>query len=79
MVSYYGSKADLQVGDVLTAGGISNHKSELKMNHINFTANGAGLAAALAKGEGRERAYIVKPTGEFENGPNVTDKNFRVI
>lgn len=29
------------------------------MNHIYFTANtnGAGLAAALAKGEGRERVY----------------------
>ena len=48
------------------------------MNHIYFTAlvNGAGLAAALAKGEGRERVYIVEPTGSFENDPNVTDKKF---
>lgn len=48
------------------------------MNHIYFTANvnGAGLAAALAKGEGRERVYIVEPTGEFEDDPNVTDKKF---
>lgn len=48
------------------------------MNHIYFTANvnGAGLAAALAKGKGRERVYIVEPTGEFENDPNVTDKKF---
>jgi len=75
---YHGTKADLQVGDLLTAGGISNYKPELKMNHIYFTANvnGAGLAAALAKGEGRERVYIVKPTGKFENDPNVTDKKF---
>ncbi len=73
---YHGTKADLQVGDLLTAGGISNYKPELKMNHIYFTANtnGAGLAAALAKGEGRERVYIIEPTGEFENDPNVTDK-----
>ena len=48
------------------------------MNHIYFTAvsNGAGLAAALAKGDGRERVYIVEPTGSFENDPNVTDKKF---
>lgn len=48
------------------------------MNHIYFTAivNGAGLAAALAKGDGPERVYIVEPTGEFENDPNVTDKKF---
>lgn len=75
---YHGTKAELQVGDLLTAGGSSNYKADLKMNHIYFTANinGAGLAAALAKGEGRERVYIVEPTGEFENDPNVTDKKF---
>ncbi len=75
---YHGTKADLRVGDFLTAGGESNYKSELKMNHIYFTAlvNGAGLAASLAKGNGRERVYIVEPTGDFENDPNVTDKKF---
>ena len=75
---YHGTKADLKVGDLLTAGGISNYKPELKMNHIYFTANVnvAGLAATLAKGEGRERIYIIEPTGEFENDPNVTDKKF---
>lgn len=75
---YHGTRADLQAGDLLTAGGNSNYKDELKMNHIYFTANlnGAGLAAALAKGEGRERVYIVEPTGEFENDPNLTDKKF---
>jgi len=75
---YHGTKADLQVGDLLTAGGNSNYKPGLKMNHIYFTANanGAGLAAALANGEGRERVYIIEPTGEFENDPNVTDKKF---
>jgi len=75
---YHGTKADLQVGDFLTAGYGSNYKSDLIMNHIYFTAllNGAGLAAALAKGDGRERVYIVEPTGDFENDPNVTDKKF---
>lgn len=75
---FHGTKADLQVGDLLTAGGKSNYKAELIMNHIYFTAsvNGAGLAAALANGEGHERVYIVEPTGSFENDPNVTDKKF---
>jgi tetratricopeptide (TPR) repeat protein len=75
---YHGTKADLKVGDLLAAGGTSNYKPELKMNHIYFTANVnvAGLAATLAKGEGRERIYIIEPTGEFENDPNVTDKKF---
>lgn len=75
---YHGTKADLQVGDLLTAGSTSNYTPGLTMNHIYFTAlvNGAGLAAALAKGDGRERVYIVEPTGSFENDPNVTDKKF---
>jgi len=75
---YHGTKADLQVGDLLTAGGNSNYKSEFKMNHIYFTAmvNGAGLAAALAKGDGHERVYIVEPVGSYENDPNLTDKKF---
>ena len=75
---YHGTKADLQVDDLLIAGGSSNYQPELKMNHIYFTAlvNGAGLAASLAKGGGPERVYIVEPTGSFENDPNVTDKKF---
>lgn len=75
---FHGTKADLHVGDLLTPGGSSNYQADLIMNHIYFTAiaNGAGLAAGLAKGDGRERVYIVEPTGSFENDPNVTDKKF---
>jgi hypothetical protein len=75
---YHGTKADLKVGDLLTAGFNSNYKSEIVMNHIYFTAlpNGAGLAAALALADGPERVFIVEPTGPFENDPNVTDKKF---
>ena len=75
---YHGTKADLKIGDHLTAGFKSNYKPEVIMNHIYFTAlvNGAGLAAELSSGDGRERVYIVEPIGEFENDPNVTDKKF---
>jgi len=75
---YHGTRADLQVGDLLTAGSTSNYNSHVTMNHIYFTAlvNGAGLAAALAKGDGCERVYVIEPTGSFENDPNVTNKKF---
>lgn len=75
---YHGTRASLQIGDLLVAGGNSNYQADLRMNHIYFTANvnGAGLAAALAKGEGAEKVYIIEPTGEYENDPNLTDKKF---
>lgn len=75
---YHGTRANLKTGDLLTAGYNSNYQSGLVMNHIYFTAqvNGAGLAAALAKGEGSERVYIVEATGGFEDDPNVTNKKF---
>jgi rifampin ADP-ribosylating transferase len=75
---FHGTKADLQIGDLLTAGFRSNYRPEIVMNHIYFTAlcDGAGLAAELAAGDGAPRVYVVEPTGEFEDDPNVTDKKF---
>ena len=48
------------------------------MNYVYFTAtlDAAVWGAELAAGEGRGRIYIVEPTGEFEDDPNVTDKRF---
>jgi len=75
---FHGTRADLRVGDMLTAGFNSNYRDGLVMNHIYFTAlsKGAGLAAEIARGNGNLRVYVVEPTGEFENDPNVTDKKF---
>ncbi|MDR7131256.1 rifampin ADP-ribosylating transferase [Algoriphagus sp. 4150] len=75
---YHGTKADLQVGDLLTAGFKSNYHPDVIMNHIYFTAmvQGAGLAAELAPGDKLPRVYRIEPTGSFENDPNVTDKKF---
>jgi rifampin ADP-ribosylating transferase len=75
---FHGTKADLRVGDLLTAGFRSNYRPEIVMNHVYFTAlpNGAGLSAELAPGDGAPRVYQVEPTGPFENDPNVTDKKF---
>jgi DNA/RNA tunnel of bacterial DNA dependent RNA polymerase. len=75
---YHGTKADAQIGDLLVPGFNSNYQADFKMNHIYFTGmmNGAGLAAALAKGERSERVFIVEPTGDYENDPNLTDQKF---
>ena len=75
---FHGTKADLRIGDLLTAGFRSNYDATVVMNHIYFTslAKGAGLAAEMAKGNGRPRVYIVEPLGDFQDDPNVTDKKF---
>lgn len=79
---FHGTRAELRPGDQLTAGYPSNYKPEVVMNHIYFTAlrDGAGLAAEIAAMLGPAGAhphvYLVVPTGEFENDPNVTDKKF---
>jgi len=75
---YHGTKAHLSVGGLLTAGFISNYDDSVVMNHIYFTTmpKGAGLAAEIAKGDGKPRVYVVAPTGSFEDDPNVTNKKF---
>jgi rifampin ADP-ribosylating transferase len=75
---FHGTKADLRVGELLTAGFHSNYRPDVVMNHIYFTAlrDGAGLAAELAAGDADPRVYLVEPTGSFEDDPNVTDKKF---
>jgi rifampin ADP-ribosylating transferase len=75
---YHGTEANLKVGELLTAGFQSNYRPEVTMNHIYFTAlvDGAGMAAELAQGDRPARVYMVEPTGDFEDDPNVTNKKF---
>ena len=77
-VYLHGTKADLAVGELLVAGRESNFEAGRVMNYVYFTAtlDAAVWGAELAAGEGRGRIYIVEPTGEFEDDPNVTDKKF---
>jgi rifampin ADP-ribosylating transferase len=77
-VFLHGTKADLAVGDLLVAGRTSNFEDGRVMNYVYFTAtlDAATWGAELAVGEGRGRIYVVEPTGEFEDDPNVTDKRF---
>jgi rifampin ADP-ribosylating transferase len=77
-VYLHGTKADLAVGDVLVPGRASNFEEGRVMNHVYFTAtlDAAVWGAELAAGQGRGRIYVVEPTGECEDDPNVTDKKF---
>ena len=76
-VFYHGTKADLEVGDLIVAGFRSNFV-ERGLKHVYFSATleAATWGAELAKGEGRGRIYVVEPTGPFEDDPNLTDKRF---
>lgn len=75
---YHGTKADLKPGDVIEPGFTSNYGSRRKAKYIYLTATleAAIWGAELAQGEGRERIYIVEPTGPIEDDPNLTDKKF---
>ncbi|MGM0752546.1 MAG: NAD(+)--rifampin ADP-ribosyltransferase [Bacillota bacterium] len=74
---FHGTKAALNIGDFLVPQHKSNYQDK-KSNYIYFTAtlDAAKWGAELAASESKERIYIVEPTGDFENDPNVTDKRF---
>src|SRR5689334_7470583 len=74
----HGTKADLAVGELLVPGRESNFEAGRVMKYVYFTAtlDAAVWGAELAAGEGRGRVYLVEPTGDFEDDPNVTDKRF---
>jgi hypothetical protein len=74
---YHGTRADLRVGDLLASGFNSNY-GERKLSWIYFsgTLDAAIWGCELARGDGRERIYIVEPTGPFFDDPNLTDKKF---
>ena len=75
---YHGTKADLQVGDLLEAGKKSNYGKQAKANFVYFSAtmDAAIWGAELALGDSPQRIYQVEPTGVFEDDPNVTNKKF---
>jgi len=77
-VYLHGTKADLTVGDLLVSGRESNFEAGRVMNYVYFTAtlDAAVWGAELSSGVGRGRIYLVEPTGEFEDDPNLTDKKF---
>ena len=75
---FHGTKADLKVGDLIEVGHNSNYGQQKNAKFIFLTAtlDAAIWGAELALGDGRERIYLVEPTGEIEDDPDLTDKKF---
>jgi hypothetical protein len=75
---FHGTKADLQLGDLIEPGRSSNYGERRNAKYIYLTAtlDAAIWGAELAFGELRERIYVVEPTGPIEDDPNLTDKKF---
>lgn len=75
---FHGTKADLKVGDLIDVGYNSNYGQQKSAKYIFLTAtlDAAIWGAELAFGEGQERIYLVEPTGELEDDPDLTDKKF---
>lgn len=75
---FHGTKADLKVGDLIVVGFNSNFGQQKNAKYIFLTAtlDAAIWGAELSVGEGRERIYLVEPTGEIEDDPDLTDKKF---
>ena len=75
---YHGTKANLKPGDLIEPGFNSNYGKRKKASYIYLTATleAATWGAELALGEGPGRIYIVEPTGQIEDDPNLTDKKY---
>jgi Rifampin ADP-ribosyl transferase len=75
---FHGTKADIKVGDLIEVGFKSNYGQQKNAKYIFLTAtlDASIWGAELAFGDGRERIYLVEPTGEIEDDPDLTDKKF---
>lgn len=73
---FHGTKADLKIGDLIESGFNSNFGQRKNAKYIFLTAtlDAAIWGAELALGEDRERIYLVEPTGEIEDDPDLIDK-----
>jgi len=75
---FHGTKANLAIGDIIEVGFKSNFGQQNKAKYIflSATLDAAIWGAELAFGEGKERIYLVEPTGPIEDDPDLTDKKF---
>lgn len=75
---YHGTKASLQLGDLIAAGFQSNYgnRKNAVYVYLSATLEAAVWGAELAIGEGPGRIYIVETTGPMEDDPNLTNKRF---
>jgi rifampin ADP-ribosylating transferase len=70
---FHGTKADLKIGSLIEVGYNSNYGQQKNARYIFLTAtlDAAIWGAELAFGQGRERIYLVEPTGKIENDPDL--------
>lgn len=63
---------------MIEAGFNSNYGQQKNAKYIflSATLDAAIWGAELAYGEGQERIYLVEPTGQIEDDPDLTDKKF---
>jgi len=75
---FHGTKADLKIGDKIEVGFNSNfgQKKNSKYIFLTSTLDAAIWGAELSIGSGRERIYLVEPTGPITDDPDLTDKKF---
>lgn len=75
---FHGTKADLQIGEFIQPGYNSNFGQGKAAGYIFLTAtlDAAIWGAELAQGDGKEKIYLVEPTGTIEDDPDLTDKKF---
>ena len=74
---YHGTRADLKPGDLIELGHPPNFgKRDRITTYVYLTPNldAAIWGAELAVGEGPSRVYIVEPTGQIEDDPELTDQ-----
>lgn len=77
---FHGTRADLSPGDLIRPGQTPNYGDRGRTTphvYLTRTLDAATWGAELAAGDGRERIYVVEPTGPIEDDPNVTDQRFR--
>jgi hypothetical protein len=72
---FHGTRGDLKSGDLIVVGYQSNFTEAEPLSWVYFasTLDAAIWGAELANGEGRERIYVVEPTGPVVDDPNLTE------
>lgn len=75
-VYLHGTRAVLRSGEMLTPAWPSNFRDDPPLRHVYVTEtmHAAAWGAQLARGDAEPRVYVVEPTGQLEDDPNVTDK-----
>lgn len=75
---FHGTRANLKPGDLIVVGYQSNFTDVKPLSWVYFAAtlDASIWGAELAVGSKRERIYVVEPTGQIVDDPNLTNKKF---